>query len=113
MAMKKQSTENGENWRTIQTKRWPSSFTREQIRQAIRYAYENRTYEVFYASSFQWVVKKPRQDAKPKYFSTKKEAVEFARDVCAKENMELVIRGKDGRIQDSVRHGIKHSKRVA
>jgi hypothetical protein len=52
-----------------------------------------------------WDVKKPHARRASIHTETKSEAVEQGRKLCIKERAELVIHGKDGRIQNSNSHG--------
>jgi hypothetical protein len=48
-----------------------------------------------------WAVRSAGADRVRKTFGTKQEATDYGRQVARKEKVELVIHGKDGRIQDS------------
>jgi len=53
----------------------------------------------------EWKVKRDKSERSIRNFNTKKEAVDFARKLSKKDNEELVIHGKDGRIQQKDSHG--------
>jgi len=52
-----------------------------------------------------WDVKKAHVSRAAIHASTKSEAVDRARTLCKKERAELVIHGKDGKIQESNSYG--------
>lgn len=52
-----------------------------------------------------WDVKKGGASRKSGHFTTKNEAVDFGRQVSTNQSSELIIHGKDGRIQKSDSHG--------
>jgi uncharacterized protein YdaT len=52
-----------------------------------------------------WDVKKPHAMRASIHSETKSEAVDRARKLCKKEGAELVIHGKDGKIQESNSYG--------
>ncbi|MCB2196984.1 MAG: DUF2188 domain-containing protein [Bacteroidetes bacterium] len=52
-----------------------------------------------------WSSKKGGADRASKNFETKKEAEKYSRDLSRKEGSELIIHGKDGKIQRSDSHG--------
>ena len=52
-----------------------------------------------------WDSKKGGAERASKHFETKKEAENYSRDVSRKESSELVIHGKDGKIQRKDSHG--------
>jgi len=53
----------------------------------------------------EWKVKRDKSERSIRNFNTKKEAVDFARKLSKKDNTELVIHDKDGRIQQKDSHG--------
>jgi hypothetical protein len=52
-----------------------------------------------------WDSKKGGAERASKHFETKKEAETYSRDLSRKESSELVIHGKDGKIQRKDSHG--------
>lgn len=52
-----------------------------------------------------WDSKKGGASRASKHFETKKEAEQYSREVSKKENSELFIHGKDGKIQRKDSHG--------
>ncbi|MHC1593975.1 MAG: DUF2188 domain-containing protein [Methanotrichaceae archaeon] len=52
-----------------------------------------------------WAVKKSGAKRDTKHFDLKSDAVDFARDVSQNQGSELIIHGKDGKIQKSDSHG--------
>ncbi|MEA1877659.1 MAG: DUF2188 domain-containing protein, partial [Bacteroidota bacterium] len=52
-----------------------------------------------------WDVKKGNADRASKHFDIKKDAVDWGRDVSRNQNSELLIHGKDGKIQQADSHG--------
>jgi hypothetical protein len=52
-----------------------------------------------------WAVKKEGSDRHTIITATKKEAVTVARDIARNQRSELVIHGRDGRIQDKDSYG--------
>lgn len=52
-----------------------------------------------------WSVKKSGSDRAIKNFDTKKEAVDYARNISRKQKTELIIHKKDGTIQRRDSHG--------
>ncbi len=52
-----------------------------------------------------WDVKKGGSDEATKHFDTKKPAVDFARDHAKKQEAELVVHNKDGRISGRDSYG--------
>jgi len=52
-----------------------------------------------------WDVVRPHAKRASFHAKTKAEAVKRAREMCKKERAELVIHGKDGKIQSSDSHG--------
>jgi len=52
-----------------------------------------------------WDVKKSGAERSSKHCETKKEAVEKAREISQNQGTELVIHGKDGKIQQKDSHG--------
>ena len=52
-----------------------------------------------------WDSKKGNADRASKHFETKKEAEDYSRKQSQKEGSELLIHGKDGKIQRSDSHG--------
>lgn len=52
-----------------------------------------------------WDVKKSNASRASRHYETKKDAIAFAREKSIKELAELIIHGKDGRIQNSNSYG--------
>jgi hypothetical protein len=52
-----------------------------------------------------WQVKKQGNDRASAVTETKKEAVDIGRDAARKEHSELVVKGKDNKIQSKDSHG--------
>lgn len=52
-----------------------------------------------------WDVKKGGSERASKHFPTKKEAEKWGREVSKNQDSELVVHGKDGKIQRSDSHG--------
>lgn len=52
-----------------------------------------------------WDSKKGGADRASKHFETKKSAEKYSRDLSRRENSELFIHGKDGKIQRKDSHG--------
>lgn len=52
-----------------------------------------------------WDSKKGKAKRATKHFETKKEAVDFSRELSKKQKTELVIHKKDGTIQEKDSHG--------
>ena len=46
-----------------------------------------------------WDAKRPNADRASKHFDTKKEAMEWGRDLAKREGLELIPHGTDGKIQ--------------
>ena len=47
-----------------------------------------------------WDAKRPNADRASKHFDTKKEAMEWGRDLAKREGLELIPHGTDGKIQN-------------
>jgi uncharacterized protein YdaT len=52
-----------------------------------------------------WAVKKSGAKRTTKNFENKSEAVDFARDISKNQGSELIIHGRDGKIQKADSHG--------
>ena len=52
-----------------------------------------------------WDVKRPNADRASKHFETKKEAMDWGRNLTKKEGAELIPYGKDGKIQNPNSYG--------
>lgn len=52
-----------------------------------------------------WDSKKGGAERSSKHFDTKKQAEDYSRDLSRREGSELIIHGKDGRIQRADSHG--------
>lgn len=52
-----------------------------------------------------WDAKRPNTDRASKHFDTKKEAMEWSRDLAKREGLELIPHGTDGKIQNSNSYG--------
>lgn len=83
----------------------PTTYDPEKMRKAIKEVYQLRTCEVSYTPKG-WSVIHLCKPKNRKIFSTQREAVEFARDYCNRNNIEIVIYTRDGRIKESRRHGV-------
>ncbi|NMC35211.1 MAG: DUF2188 domain-containing protein [Veillonellaceae bacterium] len=64
-----------------------------------------KTHHVAPDSQGGWNVKRGGAERVSKHFDTKKDAVDYGRQVSNNQNSELIIHGKDGRIQQSDSHG--------
>lgn len=64
-----------------------------------------KTRHVVPGSDGGWDSKKGGADRASKHFETKKEAEDYSRKQSQKEGSELLIHGKDGKIQRSDSHG--------
>lgn len=64
-----------------------------------------KTRHVVPSSDGGWDSKKGGADRASKHFETKKEAEDYSRKQSQKEGSELLIHGKDGKIQRSDSHG--------
>lgn len=53
----------------------------------------------------QWQVKRQGSEKATKNFETKKQAIDYARSIAIKQQSELVIHGRDGRIRDKDSYG--------
>lgn len=53
----------------------------------------------------QWQVKRQGAEKATKNFETKKQAIDYARSIAIKQQSELVIHGRDGRIRDKDSYG--------
>lgn len=60
-----------------------------------------RTYHVIPDPEFGWVVKKGGADRASKRFETKQDAIDYARDLSRQHRRNLIIHGRDGKIQRS------------
>lgn len=52
-----------------------------------------------------WDAKRPHADRAAKHFETKKEAMQWSRDLAKKEGLELIPHGTDGKIQNPNSYG--------
>lgn len=52
-----------------------------------------------------WQVKKSNAERATKVFTTQKEAISFAREIALKNQAELFVHGKDGRIRERNSYG--------
>ena len=52
-----------------------------------------------------WAVKRDGAAKAIKFFSTQREAVEFAREISRKQGLEIVIHGRDGKIVSTYTYG--------
>ena len=52
-----------------------------------------------------WDAKRPHADRASKHFETKKEAIEWCRELAKKEGLELIPHGTDGKIQNPNSYG--------
>ena len=64
-----------------------------------------KTHHVVHNPKGGWDSKKGGGSRSIKHFENKGEAVEYTRKISQNQGSELVIHGKDGRIQDSDSHG--------
>ena len=53
----------------------------------------------------QWQVKRQGSEKATKNFETQKQAIDYARSIAIKQQGELVIHGRDGRIRDKDSYG--------
>lgn len=53
----------------------------------------------------EWAIKREGAESAIKVFSTKGDAVEFAREISRKQGVEIVIHGHDGRIMSTHTYG--------
>lgn len=53
----------------------------------------------------QWQVKRQGSEKATKNFETQKQAIDYARSIAIKQQSELVIHGRDGRIHDKDSYG--------
>lgn len=53
----------------------------------------------------QWQVKRQDSEKATKNFETQKQAIDYARSIAIKQQSELVIHGRDGRIRDKDSYG--------
>lgn len=65
----------------------------------------NKTHHVVPNSKGGWDVKKGGAERASKHTETKAEAVDIARDISRNQKTEMLIHGKDGRIQSKDSHG--------
>lgn len=65
----------------------------------------NKSRHVVPNSEGGWDSKKAGAERASKHFDTKKEAEKYSRDLSKKEGSELVVHGKDGKIQRKDSHG--------
>jgi len=56
-------------------------------------------------SNGQWQVKRQGSEKATKNFETQKQAIDYARSIAIKQQSELVIHGRDGRIRDKDSYG--------
>lgn len=52
-----------------------------------------------------WDAKRPNADRASKHFDTKKEAMEWSRDLAKREGLELIPHGTDGKIHNPNSYG--------
>ncbi len=64
-----------------------------------------KTHHVVPSPEDGWDVKKGGGKKSIKHFDTKQEAIDYGREVSRNQKSELVIHGKDGKIQSSDSHG--------
>jgi hypothetical protein len=64
-----------------------------------------KTHHVVPSGSGGWNVKKGGADRASKHFDIKTSAIDYARSVSIAQGTELLIHGKDGRIQQADSHG--------
>lgn len=53
----------------------------------------------------EWQVKREHAEKATKTFSTQKEAISYARDIAIKQQSELIIHGRNGKIRDKDSYG--------
>lgn len=53
----------------------------------------------------EWQVKREGSDRATKNFTTQQQAINYARDIARKQQSELVIHGRDGRIRNKDSYG--------
>ena len=66
---------------------------------------KRKTHHVVKSTDGGWDVKKGGSSRKSGHFNSKKEAEYFGRKVSRNQGSELIIHGKDGRIQRTDSHG--------
>ena len=93
--------------RTLKPPKNRSTLDARAVRSAIKSVMAERTYDVVAdTKAGGWAIKRPGAKASLHQFQTKKEAVSRARELCRESSAELVIYLRDGRIQESRRHGV-------
>lgn len=65
----------------------------------------SKTHHVVPSPNGGWNVKKGGAEKASKHFDKKEQAVSYGRQISKKQESELVIHGKDGRIQNPDSHG--------
>ena len=65
----------------------------------------SKTQHVLPKNTGGWDVKKGGSDKATKHFETKQKAVDYARELAKKQEAELVIHKKDGKISQKDSHG--------
>ncbi len=64
-----------------------------------------KTHHVMPANGGGWNVKKGGAQKASRHFDRKTEALEYGREVSRNQSSELIIHGKDGKIQQADSHG--------
>ncbi|MEW6234383.1 MAG: DUF2188 domain-containing protein [Candidatus Omnitrophota bacterium] len=88
----------------------PTNLDAEAVSKAIDYCYEVRTLLVSYSDLHKWSIVKAGKMLKN--FATKNEAVNYGRRLAKKNNYDLIIHRKDGKIIESIRHGLIPMRRA-
>ena len=65
----------------------------------------HRVHHIVPRPSGGWAIKRDGETEAIKVFSTKGDAVEFAREISRKQSIEIVIHGRDGRIMSTHNYG--------
>lgn len=96
--------------RTIKRPKNISKLGLSRIKKAVATAYRYNTCHIIYdpksASKKPWIVKSVRNTIGEKAFEKQSSAVEYARKIQNRHKFtDIVIHGKSGKIEKSVRHG--------
>lgn len=82
--------------RPIRANLKPDSFTKSQAKKALN------SLHIVPRAQKGWEVKNVSSKSKPKSFSTKDKAVEYARNLLLSREGEIVVHGRSGRIQEKI-----------
>lgn len=94
------------NHRHIQDIKRVTSIDPNLIKKAIEEVYHERSCHVIPGNGSEWVVQVTGKGIANHYVN-RTDAIKNARVLCEKNDFDLVIHGRDGRIIDSKRHGIR------